>query len=417
MLEPILNKNPLAYVTRDIERALGLPPDTKGYFIISNFTPFVKSICKGRTNVLLIKGTALLATHELLNHPKTKSFLNKLNDPQILVFKNTSTIEKICQTSHWRLLNPPSDLASLVEEKISQVKWLGPLKKLLPPHEIKTVEKITWPKFAQQGKALRPFILQFNRAHTGSGTYLIQSESELNELKQKFPQRLARLTQYISGPMFTNNNIVWGNKILVGNINYQITGLKPFTNNPFATIGNDWALPPKILTKKQIRDYEKIANDVGKRLEKNGWAGLFGIDVILNPENNQLYLIEINARQPASTTFESVLQNVNRVKTKNNRLTTFEAHVLSLLKEKNRNNKLVKINNGAQIIQKVVKKMPRFDKIEEKIKKLKFKYFSYSNTKPESDWLRLQSPNGLLTNQQKLNSLGQKIKTVLNEPL
>ncbi len=417
MLESFLRKTPLVYVTRDLERALGLPLNTKGYYIISNFTPFVKSKCTGLDNVLLIKEKKLLDTHELLSHHQTKAFLNKLNDPRILVFKNTPVIEKICQNNSWELLNPKSSFANFVEEKISQVEWLGPLNKFLPPHEIKTLEKITWPKFAFQGKNALPFILQFNRAHTGSGTYLIQSESELSELKKKFPKRLARLTKYIAGPMFTNNNVVWKNKILVGNINYQITGLSPFTNNSFATIGNDWALPTKILTKKQIRNYQRIAKDIGRHFQKNGWRGLFGIDIILNPEDNKLYLIEINARQPASTTYESILQNETRKKTKKGGLTTLEAHLLSFLDKNIKGANLIKINTGAQIIQKVVKKMPNLKKLEIKINKLKLKYFVYSNTKTESDWLRLQSRTGVLENHEKLNSLGKKIKTVLTDAL
>ena len=32
--------------------------------------------------------------------------------------------------------------------------------------------------------------------------------------------------------MFTNNNVVTRDTILVGNINYQITGLPPFTDQP-----------------------------------------------------------------------------------------------------------------------------------------------------------------------------------------
>ena len=64
--------------------------------------------------------------------------------------------------------------------------------------------------------------------------------------------------------------MVWSDKILLGNISYQITGLKPFTDLPFATIGNDWALPYKILSPEQIKQYNKIATEVGRRLKNPG---------------------------------------------------------------------------------------------------------------------------------------------------
>src|SRR3989339_737529 len=127
-----LNK-PVIYVARDLERTLGLPVTTKGYYIISNYTAFANSLAKGRKNVLLIKNTELLDTRELLVHAKTINFIKKIKNPQVLVFKNTLAIEKICQENGWTLLNPSAGLASEVEEKITQVQWLGNLKKYLPP--------------------------------------------------------------------------------------------------------------------------------------------------------------------------------------------------------------------------------------------------------------------------------------------
>lgn len=389
----------IVYVTRDLERALGLPLDTKGYYIISNYSAFAKTLVKGRKNVLLVKNPKVLDTRELLSLPVVKRFVNKIKNPSILVFKNTTQIEEICKSNGWKLLNPSAALSSEVEEKIAGAEWLGPLQKYLPPHEIIECGKIKW--------AGEKFVLQFNRAHTGSGTILIESGSQLNELKKKFPVRPVRVTKFIAGPALTNNNVVWGDKVLMGNINYQITGLKPFTNLPFATIGNDWALPHKLLSKKQRNEYSKIATDIGKRLIKFGWRGLYGIDVIMDSKTGKLYLIEINARQPASTSYESKLQLVKNKKG----LTTFEAHLLALLGKKYKKQKLVEIKNGAQITQKVV---PMEKLIDDKLLKYNVSQFQkegwgiylYDNTENEKDWLRVQSRVGLMSDHNVFNRQG-----------
>ncbi len=393
------SENPTIYITRDLERALGLPLDTKGYYIISNYSAFAKTLVKGRKNVLLVKNSQILDTRELLVLPAVKRFVDKVKKPNILVFKNTSQIEEICKDNGWVLLNPSATLSSMVEEKISGVEWLGPLKKYLPTHEIVECGKIKW-----KGEK---FVLQFNRAHTGSGTILIESNAQLSELKKKFPVRPVRITKYITGPAFTNNNVVWGDNVLLGNINYQITGLKPFTNLPFATIGNDWALPHRLLNKKQLQTYQKMANDIGKRMAKFGWCGLFGIDVIMDEKSGKLYLIEINARQPASTTYESKLQ---LMKNKNG-LTTFSTHLLALLGEKYKKQKLVEIKNGAQIVQKVV---PTEKTVDNKLVKYNVDEFQkegwgiywYDNTEKEKDWLRLQSKVGVMSGHSILNRQG-----------
>lgn len=419
-----LKSSPIIYITRDIERALGLDLNTPGYFIISNYTPFGNSVAKGRKNVLLIKEKKQLDTRVLLqriansepeflvNTPKVgqkrdSSVASLLRNGRLVVFKPTQQIEKICVDNGWKLLNPPAELTNQVEEKISQIEWLAlsevdglDLRKYLPPYKIKKCKNI---KFT--GKK---FILQFNRSHTGSGTVLIENEKILKNIKKTFPEREARIAPYIIGPLFTNNNVVSKNKILLGNISYQITGLMPFTDKQFATIGNDWALPNKILSKKQIRQYKKIATDVGLRLKKSGWKGLFGIDVVVDEKTGRLYLLEINARQPASATYESQLQR--RMQDTDNRmhLTIFEAHLASLLDVDLAGCELIKINDGAQVVQRVTKQIPSL--LEPKFsKEPPFNVIKYDNYNPGADLLRMQTTDGVMAKHNELNRVGKKM--------
>src|SRR3989339_1698783 len=87
---------PVVYVTRDLERSLGLPLNTVNYYIISNFSPFAKSICEDSKNVLLIRSKRILDTWELLARPETKEFVEKIKNVQFLVFKPTTKIEQVC---------------------------------------------------------------------------------------------------------------------------------------------------------------------------------------------------------------------------------------------------------------------------------------------------------------------------------
>lgn len=395
----------LFYVTRDIERALGLSVDTEGYFIVSNSTPFSKQVAENRKNILLLESEALLDTHELLNHKTVQDFIAANSNavkPNILVFKNTAVIEKICTENNWNLLNPSAKRSQTIEEKITQVEWLGSLTKYLPPHKIQIAQDVVYDE--------TPFILQFNRAHTGLGTMLISSSEQLAEIQSKFPDRPVRITNFIDGPMLTSNNVVCTDKILLGNISYQITGTPPFTDNPFTTIGNDWALPHTLLNENLKAQYHSIATDIGNKLRESNWKGLFGIDVILDTAENKLYLIEINARQPASTTYESILQEKN---------TTFAAHLSALTDTPS--NELTQIKTGAQIIVRNGELMQdkTQDTIIQNLKNLNLdlNIIPYSNTDPGSDWIRIQTTQSLFTEHNKLNELGEKIKKTLEESL
>jgi len=387
-----LSKRRLFYVCRDIERASGIDLSMNNYYIITNHSELSAKLALQYPHIILIKEKEQLDTVNLLTHKQTMVAINKKD--YVLVFKNNTLIEKVCGKNDWKLLNPDSKLADKIESKISQIEWLGKLAKYLPSYQINICKNIKWNK--------KPFILQFNHSHTGSGTFFIDSEKKLNNLKLKFSKRDVRVLKFIKGPVFTNNNIVWGNKVLIGNISYQITGISPFTDNKFATIGNDWLLPNKILNTNQIKQYKKIAGEIGKKLIKDGWKGLYGVDVIVDDKTKRLYLLEINARQPASTTCESQLQQKSEIRNPKSEFTTFEAHIAGLLDLLNKKYKLIPIHNGAQIVQRVggqnrELEAPKDSSLINTIK--------YKNKLPGSDLIRFQFNKGIMKRHNVLNRL------------
>jgi hypothetical protein len=298
----------------------------------------------------------------------------------------------------------------MVEEKISQLEWLGELAELLPPHRVELLKDISFADV--EGK-----ILQVNRAHTGSGTIHVTDKKVFEDLQTKFPNRPVRITDFVAGPMLTNNNVVWGTQILPSPINYQITGLLPFTDRPFATIGNDWALPHTLLSPELVKSYESITQAVGQKLASQGWRGLFGIDVVLDEKQQKVYLIEINARQPASTTFESTLQQKSpQFQLPNSKfLTTFECHLAGLLNLPYEGQEIIPLTDGAQIIQRVREQHTApLAAATASLTTVGFTVTPYTNTKPGEDLLRVQSPRGLMNEHNALNEVGKIIAEKLS---
>ncbi len=390
----------IIYVTRDIERGaagLGIPD----FFIITNNHPYAQELKeKYPQSIFLISSPETLDTHELLSHEQTIDIVNKLNG-SIVVFKTTSHIEKICSDNKWILLNPRASSAERIENKITQVEWLGDYASLLPPHAISITRDIIWQK--------KPFMIQWAHSHTGDGTLLIQSEKDLEIVRTKFPEREARVTDFIKGPMFTMNIVVTPHSIIKGNLSYQITGILPFTENPWSTIGNDWSVPHTILTEKNIERIQEIADSIGALMQKENWKGLFGIDVIYDEERDTVHLIEINARQPASTTYESQLQSILRTEGASG-ITTFEAH-LHALTDNQIQSDLVLVNDGAQILQRIVRVGQVVD--SHKLQEAGYTTISYVNTKINADLLRIQSQRGIMETHMKFNTRGKNIIELL----
>ena len=159
-----IKTHPVVYVTRDIERALGIEP-ANGYHIVTNDSAYAQEILKKHPkNVHIIKQAKKgnqnepLDTHELLSEADTVKLIKKL-EARIVVFKPTVQIEEICKAQGWELLNPDAQLSRIVEEKISQVDWLGEHRHLLPPHTIVTCKELTWDNLK--------YVVQFNHGHTG----------------------------------------------------------------------------------------------------------------------------------------------------------------------------------------------------------------------------------------------------------
>jgi len=343
-----LLKNPLLYVTRDIERAMGISPTTEGYVIIANESAYAKEVPHLKKQIHLSPVPPASPTSSLLTYMSLDD-ANKYTIPkhilsgkkkELVVFKQNALIHKICEKHNYKLLNPSYKKAEQVESKLSQIEWLGDLAKHLPPYEVVKGSDLPW-----DGTA---YILQTNRSHSGEGTVRIEKPEQVSYYRSVFSNQPYRTSKLIDGHVYTMNVAVGKDTFLTGNISYQITGLEPFTDRPFATIGNDWSLPNRTLS-SDVRDaiYD-IANKAAEKMMKFKWKGLFGIDVIVENESNEVYLIEINARQPASTTFESQLQKEQR--TSDKEVTMFEAHLAALVGLSLSGYATVKINAGAQII-------------------------------------------------------------------
>ncbi len=316
-----ISREPLFYITRNKRRALGIETLLTNYKIITS-TP--------------LKDTAEII--RTTNIPKGMA----------IVFKNNSKIQRLSKEKKIKLLNPDFHLVKKYENKISQYQWL---KKIIPEHLLPTI--ISTPKsilFSKLEKKMgKPFICQFNRSHSGEGTQIIQNKKDWEKLKKKFPQRPLRLSKLISGETFTLNVCAWEKCILLGNPSYQITGLKEFTDLPFATIGNDWSYANQNLSKKDLKIIEKISKKIGKAMLQDGWRGLFGLDLIRIGQN--WFVVEINARQPASVNLETIFQQKQ-----GNGLTIMSIHLAALLDIPlpddclETQKSIQKLNQGAQIL-------------------------------------------------------------------
>ncbi len=290
------------YVVKDIEKAKGLDLEKfSDVVIITNRSPMADKMIEDFPERILKNNEGYLSTFDLLK--KYKEIISADKDRYIIVFKNTSQIQEFCLKNNWQLLNPDYDLSYLLERKITQYDYFAGNGLPYPKTIISKFEDLSFQDIKNELSV--PFIVQYNVSHTGEGTSKIESEEEYINLQTKFPKRIVKFSEYLEGDIYTINACVMPDgKVLCGKISYQITGIENLTTHEFATVGNDWQIGG-ILQDNIKNKIEELANRVGSLSHQAGWRGLLGIDFIVS--DNRVYVIEINARQAISASFETDL--------------------------------------------------------------------------------------------------------------
>ncbi|MDD5289604.1 MAG: hypothetical protein PHT40_00195 [Patescibacteria group bacterium] len=269
------------------------------------------------------------STLDILMDEKIKEIKEKTGARLVYVFKNSFLIEKELAKLDFSPLNPPAELTEKIEGKISQADFFPEIKEFFPEFIIAKPGEKTWEEIKKElGENL---IAQFNTSHSGAGTFEL-SENLWQEWQKKFPHRPIRISKFIVGETLTLNLVVLPTAIILGVPSKQLTGTPGLTEHKFTTVGNAW-ITFDGETKNQM---ETIAKGVGAILQKNNFFGPAGLDLIVekipstdvipaqagiqkngswipgqarndSSGERKTYLIEINARQPASFNLESWL--------------------------------------------------------------------------------------------------------------
>jgi len=319
------------FVCTNPERALGLETELTNYHIICiDDSPILKTLtknifCLSRETNDKIKRNS----NSLLQHDLVQQYINKHTPdnttPNIIVFKIAPNIERTIEKLGWNILNTTSELNHKFEHKISQYQILSKENIKFPKTIITKIGDTTYENLSQIFN--NEFVLQFNRGHSGEGTLFINSAKQYIELTDKFPNREVRISEKIDGEAWTINACVTRYGVAIGGLSYQVTGLPLLTQHKGGTVGNDWT-KSKELSPQVIESIINETNKIGKVMQSSRYKGLFGIDFIIT-SNNELYIIEVNARQIASIAMH------NKLMLKNNQIPLSKLHIAEFLFKSN----------------------------------------------------------------------------------
>ncbi len=297
----------MIFITIDITRAIGLElkyPDLK--LICLYQSPIIDSLREKGVDVFCIeeqiKKDVKPSSASILSLKEVKEWIeSQESNPGILVFKPTAKIEAIIRHNGWKLFNSPAELNRLYEDKISFNEICSQLDIKTPRSIIKQLIAISWKDIHSLGGRT---ILQLRRGHAGETSFLITSEADLKKIKSELSDNhLVKLSEFITGDTLTVNCEIQDDGLHIGYLMKQIAGIPELNSSKLGTCGVVAQKEGK-LPKEMKAGIQKL----GKNMQKNGYKGIFGVDII-QTEKDEIFFIECNARFTATMSFHNQLEH------------------------------------------------------------------------------------------------------------
>ncbi|MFZ5392345.1 MAG: hypothetical protein ACOZAR_04110 [Patescibacteria group bacterium] len=304
---------PLKIISYDNHPITKLFPPSVNHFSLLNNT---KDLLKRRS------------TNVLLNHPATIKHISSFNQyqPNILVYKPSPSLEKICQNNHWQLLANPAKLNRQIENKINFSQIVTELSLPQPNYSIEKLKEISYQNYSQ--KYGPQFFLQFPRGFAGSSTFLISSDDQLQLIKNNYLNYPTKISQKIDGPTYSLNACILHPSVNKGQIViqppfFQITNLPDLNPSPGGTCGNIYSSGLNIF--KNLSQLYADVKKFGVYLQKQNYHGFFGLDFVIDSQTGQHFFIECNPRLTASVPM------VTKLQLKNNQIPLLAIHIMEML--------------------------------------------------------------------------------------
>lgn len=262
-------------------------------------------------------------TSSLLRNRKTQDWINSHSQqPKILVFKPSPSLEKICQKQKWSLLANPAKTNRFFENKIIFSRQLAKLSLPQPEFNIQNFHQLDYPKIKK--KFGPEFFIQFARGFAGSSTFLIENQSQLTQLQKKYPNKPCKISRKISGPTYSLNCcLTKNNGLVIQKPFYQITALPQLNRSPGGTCGNIYS--DKL---KNIKNLSQLYDDIeifSQLLIQKKYRGIFGLDFVIDEKTGQYFFIECNPRLTAS------IPMISKLQIKNKEIPLLAIHILEML--------------------------------------------------------------------------------------
>jgi hypothetical protein len=183
----------------------------------------------------------------------------------------------------------------------------------IPEYQVVTIEDLARRSlFGQLKKRFGVFVLQAEESLGSRGTFIVKNQEDYNfaaaMLANEERPRVV-VSRFVNGRPAGTQICITSRGIFTSGIHYQVTNCPTLCNttlqNAMKWGGGEVAVPAS----QHVMDQVSImATTVGERLARQGYKGIFGIDLMVT-DDEEVYAIEINARLTGFSYIISELQS------------------------------------------------------------------------------------------------------------
>jgi predicted ATP-grasp superfamily ATP-dependent carboligase len=251
---------------------------------------------------------------EILNLPSVQEYMKVNNIRDILVYKSTIGVEELADQMGWNIIGNRTTVKDKFENKAFFRKALveagiTPIPgNIYSPHEL-TYELVLKLQSEYYGNERKPLVFQIAEmtAGGGTGTAFISNKEEYDAFMEKLNTKLGEkrknpienitIAKFIEGESCSIAGCVTKKGTITARIQTQVQDIpevRLLGEGSGLFCGHDWSY--KDYDESLQAQAQEIARKFGDHLYKNGYKGIFGLDLMVNEEEGIVYPVECNPR-------------------------------------------------------------------------------------------------------------------------
>lgn len=258
----------------------------------------------------------------VLEHKGVEKFMGtKGEGVGIFLYRTTERIDKLCEEKGWRVLANSSQVRDKYEDKKEFFKMGREIGLPMIKGQQFEIEELSGDFYGRIEKKLgRRLVFQltdFSRGG-GKGTFFVNSKDdygkflvELEKLNKEYKGRFVHVnvTRFVEGVSASITGCVTRHGVLSGVVQTQVVDVPELigeSNNRGVFKGHDWSMMQYSDTVQKKAD--KMVKLLGDHMHKIGYKGIFGIDMIVDIQREEVYPVECNPRYTGAFPVYSMLQ-------------------------------------------------------------------------------------------------------------